>query len=69
MTDTNNVLGEYWADHLVDGGLCAICVNTGMFASAVTGQRMFCVCPNGRGLREQGHIPLILVELDELGGD
>ena len=52
QADKATALSGYWMVHLVDGGLCAICRNQGRFVSMVTGRKMFCICPNGRGLRE-----------------
>lgn len=50
--DVETVLMAYWAAMLVDEGLCAICCNSGLFTSKVTGKIMSCVCPNGRYRRE-----------------
>lgn len=51
---------DYWAEHYVNKGLCALCGNSGFVdtqATAVSaagvrcGVRTFCICPNGRTLR------------------
>lgn len=59
-------LRQFWNDHYVNHGTtcCVLCGNTGIVDtrnSACTptgkpsGGRRYCICPNGRAFREQGH--------------
>lgn len=45
-------LTRWWRENLVDEGRCAVCANTGIFKSAVSGRSLFCLCPNGRGVAQ-----------------
>lgn len=64
LTETaEEILTEYWLDHYVSGpsGLCVLCGNSGKVDTRATaispagvpaGRITFCICPNGRAMRE-----------------
>jgi hypothetical protein len=62
------VIADYWVAHYTDPILllCTLCGNTGIIDTRTTavshagvnaGRLNFCLCPNGRHMRESGKSP------------
>lgn len=55
----DNAVTDYWHEHYVEKGLCAVCGNHGYLdttgtrspAGVEVGGRMPCFCPNGQNIR------------------
>ncbi len=58
-------LSALWRDEFVRDDLCGLCANSGIVNTTGTlrtpkgsrhsGIRTFCICPNGRAMKDQGH--------------
>jgi len=55
----NNPVVDYWHEHYVHKGHCALCGNHGRIdttgtktpAGLLIGKKLWCICPNGQTLR------------------